>query len=237
MKIEPLINIINLSFGYKTPLCSNVELKAEHGDLICLIGLNGSGKSTFLNTICGILPQIKGEILINGVNLKNINLIKRSQLISFVPTKIDFTSNLSVRELAEMGRSPYTNIFDKKNTNDFNIIENYLTELKLLNFQNRQLWSLSDGEKQKAMIARALIQETPIIILDEPSAFLDYKMKLQFLNILKNISENKNKCVIFSSHDLENSIKFATKIWFIENSNILNFHTNEFLGKMSNILK
>lgn len=209
-----ILNIINLKFGYKTPLCEQeVNLSAKIGDLICLVGLNGSGKSTFLNTISGILKPISGKIIIDGQDVKKLSLNKKSKLISFVPTKIDFTANLTVRELAEMGRSPYTNIFDKKSETDIKLVEKNLNDFDLLKLQNRQLWSLSDGEKQKAMIARALIQETPLMILDEPSAFLDYKMKHQLMTKLKEISTSK--CVIFSSHDIETATKFATKIWFI----------------------
>jgi iron complex transport system ATP-binding protein len=212
-----ILNIINLKFGYKIPLCEQeVNLSANIGDLICLVGLNGSGKSTFLNTISGILKPISGKIIIDGQDVKKLSLNNKSKLISFVPTKIDFTANLTVRELAEMGRSPYTNVFDKKSEADIKLVEKNLNDFDLLKLQNRQLWSLSDGERQKAMIARALIQETPLMILDEPSAFLDYEMKHQLMRKLKEISTNKS--LIFSSHDIETSTKFATKIWFINKS-------------------
>ncbi|MCK9255066.1 MAG: ABC transporter ATP-binding protein [Bacteroidales bacterium] len=227
--INSILKINNLEFGYKTPLCKAVNISAEIGDLICLVGLNGSGKSTFLNTISGILKPLSGEIFINKQNIKNLSLNKKSQLISYVPTRIDFTANLTVRELAEMGRSPYTNIFDKKSKSDIELVENILNDFDLLKLQNRQIWSLSDGEKQKAMIARALVQETPIIVLDEPSAFLDYKMKSRFLAKLKEIS--KTKSLIFSSHDIETATKFATKIWFINEEKLEILSPKEFIEK------
>ena len=119
-----ILNIINLKFGYKIPLCEQeVNLSANIGDLICLVGLNGSGKSTFLNTISGILKPISGKIIIDGQDVKKLSLNNKSKLISFVPTKIDFTANLTVRELAEMGRSPYTNVFDKKSEADIKLVE------------------------------------------------------------------------------------------------------------------
>ncbi len=147
-----------------------------------------------------------------------------------MPSKPEFTANLTVYELASMGRSPYTNLFDKKSQNDIEIVETVIDDFNLREFSNRPLWQLSDGEKQRAMICRAFIQQTPIIILDEPTAFLDYKMRVNLLSDLRKLAKSENKCIIFSSHDLELALKISDKIWHIEKSEIAEYLAPEFIS-------
>jgi iron complex transport system ATP-binding protein len=134
-----------------------------------------------------------------------------------------------------MGRYPYTNIFDIKSLLDSKLIEDTLKEYNLSEMKQRPLWSLSDGEKQRVMICRAVIQQTPVIILDEPTAFLDYYIRQKLLNDLKTLSIEREKCIIFSSHDIEISLKYCSKIWFFNNNSIETYSKEEFLNK--NILK
>jgi iron complex transport system ATP-binding protein len=230
MMSQKILHTVDLSFGYKHPLCDPISLNAMIGEIICVIGRNGAGKSSLFNTLCGVLKPISGDIFINETNIRNINITKRSQLISFVPSKPEFTANLTVYELASMGRSPYTNLFDKKSQSDIDIVEKAIEDFNLRELSNRPLWQLSDGEKQRAMICRAFIQQTPIIILDEPTAFLDYKMRVILLSDLRKLAHSENKCIIFSSHDIEPAVKISDKIWHIENNVITEHLATEFIS-------
>jgi iron complex transport system ATP-binding protein len=230
MMSQKILHTVDLSFGYKNPLCAPISLNAKIGEIICVIGRNGAGKSSLFNTLCGVLKPINGDIYINETNIRNINITKRSQQISFVPSKPEFTANLTVYELASMGRSPYTNLFDKKSQSDIEIIEKAIEDFNLKELSNRPLWQLSDGEKQRAMICRAFIQQTPIIILDEPTAFLDYKMRTSLLSDLRKLANSENKCIIFSSHDIEPAIKISDKIWHIEKNEIREYFAQEFIS-------
>ena len=220
-----------LEFGYKKALTAPVSLDASAGEIICVIGRNGVGKSALLNTLSGILPLLSGTIFLNNSELRKIKSTERPKIVSFVPSKPEFLLNLTVYELAAMGRYPYTNIFDNKLHTDTKIIEEVLLDYDLYKFKERPLWSLSDGEKQRVMICRAVIQQTPIIIFDEPTAFLDYYIRPKLLNDLKNLSIEKNKCIIFSSHDIEISLRFCTKIWYFNNNTIETYSTEEFINK------
>lgn len=226
-----LLHTKDLEFGYKKVLAKPVSLHADAGEVICVIGRNGVGKSTLLNTLSGILPPISGMIFLNDIELRKIKAIERPKIVSFVPSKPEFLLNLTVYELAAMGRYPYTNIFDIKRQEDDKIIKDILEEYNLFDLKERPLWSLSDGEKQRVMICRAVIQETPIIIFDEPTAFLDYYIRQKLLNDLKTLSNERNKCIIFSSHDIEISLKFCTKIWYFNNNIIETYSTEDFLNK------
>lgn len=227
---DRVLNTTNLCFGYKSPLCSPASLNAFIGDIICVIGRNGAGKSSLFNTLCGVLKPISGEVFVSESNIKTLNITKRSQLISFVPSKPEFTANLTVYELASMGRSPYTNLFDKKSNKDFEIVEKAIDDFNLRKLSTRPLWQLSDGEKQRAMICRAFIQQTPLIILDEPTAFLDYKMRTSLLADLRKLANIESKCIIFSSHDIEPAIKISDKIWHIENNEITEYLAESFIS-------
>lgn len=220
----------NLEFGYKNILTNPTSLQANINDIICVIGRNGIGKSALLNTLSGILPHKSGGIYYNNTDIKKIKAFERPKLVSFVPSKPEFLLNLTVYEMASLGRYPYTNIFDNKNQSDKVIIEDTLKEYDLYDFKNRPLWALSDGEKQKVMISRAVIQQTPVIILDEPTAFLDYYIRKKLLGDLKDLAVNKGKCIIFSSHDIELSLKYCNKIWFFNNKTIETFSTEDFLS-------
>ncbi len=228
---DNILHTENLEFGHKKPLTAAISLTANRGDMVCIIGRNGCGKSTLLNTITGIKQALSGKIILDNKNINKIPLREKSKLVSFVPSKPEFLSNLTVYELAAMGRSPYTNIFDNKTNKDTKIIESAILDFNLNDLRNRSLWSLSDGERQRAMICRAVIQETPVIILDEPTAFLDYYMRLKLLSDLKDLSQKQEKCIIFSSHDVEIAVKYATKVWFFNDNFVEQYSSEDFIRK------
>lgn len=222
------IELKNLVIGYKTSLCDAINLTCATKDLICLIGRNGSGKTSLLNTISGIIPAISGNIYFFGQNKKDISLNQLPLIVSYVPSKLDYLQDMTVNDLASLGRSPHTNMFDHKSEEDKRIIDKYLYDFNLDNLRHKPLWKLSDGERQKVMICRAFIQETPIILLDEPNAFLDYYNREMLMSELLNLTTTHSKSIIFSSHDIATSIKYSSKIWLLDNKTLKEVEKQDF---------
>lgn len=221
MNNKPVINIRQLEIGYKHSLTNPVELSANSGELICILGKNGTGKSTLLKTLAGIIKPLAGEIFIIGINQNKLGPKNKSKLISFVPSRLAYMSNIKVIDLVSMGRTPYTNVFNNLNHNDLEQIDYAIELFGLQNLRNRPLFEVSDGERQKAMICRAYVQNTPVIMLDEPTAFLDYPSKVELIERLKSMTINSKKTIIFSSHDLELSLKNVEKLWIFDNKTII----------------
>ncbi len=228
---DNVLNINELIFGHKIPLVSEaVSLNADAGDLICFVGRNGTGKTTMLNTLIGILKPFSGEINICGTPVNNISAREKSRFISFVPSKIENVMNMSVRDLVAIGRTPYTNIFDKRKNIDNQLIDDFIEKFGLSKISLSSISEISDGERQKAMICRALVQQTPVILLDEPTAFLDYFAKRKLLSELKKVAMEEGKCIIFSCHDLEIAVQFCTKVWLLDEMKIKSLSSQEFLN-------
>lgn len=221
-----LFNIQNLSLGYKNSkkiniILQNLNLKAKKGELIALIGINGSGKSTLIKSILSIIKPIEGNIYISGKDISNINQKEKAKLISFVSTEIINISKFKVRDLIALGRFPHTNWIGKLNEIDKKNISDSIKLLDINNLTDKFLNELSDGERQKVMIARALTQNTDIILLDEPTAFLDLKNKYQLVYSLYQLSKLENKLIIFSTHDINIALKLCDKIWLIDNKTVI----------------
>jgi len=216
-KIQEInLKLENLSIGYSHAIITDINVKLHEKALICLIGKNGSGKSTLLNTIVGLLNPLKGKVLINEIENSKYSSSDISKLISYVPSKIDSFAQLSVTELVSLGRTPYTNIFDLKSDEDHKIINDSLTKFGIDHLKEKKIHEISDGERQKAMIARAFAQQTPIIILDEPTAYLDYYNRKKLLEELWLLTEKEFKIVIFSSHDIELVVQKADYFWICD---------------------
>ena len=198
-----MIDLNEIEIGYKKRLFSIESIQLLKGKVYSLIGANGAGKTTFLRSLQGNIAPIKGQILINNTEVKFFDRVKLSQTIAFVNSKFDGVDYLRVSDYVGLGRTPYTNALGRLSEIDLKIVENSLTELNIKHLSNYFTTKLSDGERQLAAIARAIIQETKIIILDEPTAFLDYANRQKVMELMKKISTELNKCVIVSSHDLE----------------------------------
>lgn len=217
-----MLSAKNISIGYGAgkQIFSGISFTAEAGDMIGLLGVNGIGKSTLLRTLAGLQHRTGGKLELNGLDIHALAANERARQISVVLTERLFIDNITVRGLIALGRTPYTGWLGNMSGTDEQEIENVIRIMKIEKLQNRYFNHLSDGEKQKAIIARALCQQTPLMILDEPTAYLDFRNKREILDILKTISAELKKTVIFSTHDIEASLEYCNKCWIMTEEGI-----------------
>ncbi|MDR1544539.1 MAG: ABC transporter ATP-binding protein [Prevotellaceae bacterium] len=206
----------NLSIGYgKNIVQKNLNLSVGEGRLICLIGRNGCGKSTLLRTLAGLQPALCGQVLIDGKNITKLSDYKRSTLLSLVLTDKIEVENLCISDLAALGRYPYTSWNGNLSENDKKIVQNALKQVNLLHLKNKNLSEVSDGEKQRAVIAKALAQDTPLVLLDEPTSHLDLANRIEIMMLLRRLSVKTKKTFILSTHELDLALKMADFIWLM----------------------
>lgn len=218
-----MITLKNFTIGFKGKiLLSDIETSFADGALTALIGRNGSGKSTLLKAICGLNNNYHGEILIEEVNIRNLSPIQLSHKISFVHTQRPRISNMKCKDIVALGRTPYTGWSGKLNNNDKKIVMESLNMVGMSEYADRRLDSLSDGECQKIMIARAIAQDTEIILLDEPTSFLDLPTRYDLVNLLKKLTIEKKKTIIYSTHELEIALKKSDFIALFDSPNLIN---------------
>lgn len=216
----------NLSIGYHTKkgntvIAENLNLDLHEGKLITLIGANGIGKSTLLRTITGIQKPIQGEVFLNDKNINSYHLEELAQNLSVVLTEKLPPSNLTVYELVALGRQPYTNWIGKMAPED---IEKVINAIELTNIQEiiqKKHFEISDGQLQKVLVARALAQDTPLIILDEPTTHLDLHHKVSLFKLLKKLSATMRKCILFSTHDIDLAIQLSDEMIVMTKNNIV----------------
>ena len=221
---EKTVEIRNLSIGYKTkssskPLIENLSADLFGGELTCLLGANGVGKSTLLRTLSGFLPKLAGEIQILGKAIETYSDRELARTIGVVLTERPNIGDLTVTELIGLGRSPYTGFFGRLNSIDETVVKNVIFQIKIEELADRQVLTLSDGEWQKVMIAKTLAQETPIIYLDEPTAFLDFPSKVEIMRLLLDLTRRAGKTIFMSTHDLEFALQIADKLWLMDMKN------------------
>lgn len=215
------IAIKGLSTGYKIKggdkiVASNLTASLHKGEMTCLLGPNGAGKSTLLRTLSAFQPAMKGEIEVMAQNIKTYKNNELAKLISVVLTDNSGIKNMTAWEVVAMGRSPYTGFWGKLDEKDKSIIEKCLGWVGIEDLAQRKMQTLSDGEKQKVMIAKAIAQETPIIFLDEPTAYLDYPSKIAMMLLLHRLAKALNKTIFLSTHDLEHALQVADQVWLID---------------------
>lgn len=220
-KLSTTIDIQNLVTGYRTRHGNKVVARGINasllgGQLTCLLGPNGAGKSTLLKTLSAMLPPLDGKILINGRDMASFSAMQLSKEIGVVLTEKLMLSNMTVYELIALGRSPYTGFWGRLSNHDRRVVSEAISQVHIENLQHRMIQTLSDGERQKVMIAKALAQNTPIIFLDEPTAFLDYPSKVEILQLLLRLSREKGLTVFLSTHDLELALQVADEVWLID---------------------
>ncbi|MFN4764190.1 ABC transporter ATP-binding protein [Gillisia sp. Q332] len=215
----------NLQIGYRSKkvealIAANINIEIEEGELVALIGINGVGKSTLLRSLSGVQEVLKGDILIEGKPLKSIHSEKLSELISIVLTEQPISKNLSVFELIALGRQPYTNWIGTLTSNDLNYIQNALKLVDIENLQHKKCYELSDGQLQKVLIARAIAQDTPLVILDEPTTHLDIYHQAYILKLLKKLTLQTKKSILFATHEINLALQLCDRIILMEQDKV-----------------
>ena len=216
-----MISLQNLTVGYgEKAILSDINQTLEPGRLVCLLGSNGVGKSTILRTLAGFQPPLSGEVLIDGRNLSSLTLAERSKAVSVVLTERVEVPYMKVADLVGMGRSPYTGFFGKLTKEDRQIVGEAIEMVGITSLAERTIDTLSDGERQKAFLAKALAQQTPIILLDEPTAFLDFHAKLSTLRLMQKLAHETNKIILMSTHDVEMALRLSDLLWIVQDGKI-----------------
>ncbi|EMJ5874302.1 ABC transporter ATP-binding protein [Clostridioides difficile] len=212
----------NLSVGYNNKVViSNINVEVKNGEILCLLGSNGAGKTTLLRSLSKLISPIKGEIYLNGVNINCISRKALSKKMALVLTNRLLGDLMTVQDIVNIGRYPYTGFFGSLSKKDLIMVDEALESVDALHLKKRYFDELSDGEKQKVLVARALVQEPEIIILDEPTTHLDIKHRLELINILKKLSKEKSISVILSLHEIDIALKSCDKIALIKNNKVI----------------
>lgn len=209
-----VISLSQLSVGYSLshPVISDINLELRSGQLACLIGENGIGKSTLLKTLTGFLPKLKGSLLLGDRDIDSFSQRELARQVSIVLTQKPDVQNLTIEEIIGLGRSPYTGFFGRLRAEDRKVVDDAIATMGIEKLRGRMIQTLSDGERQKVMIAKALAQETPIILLDEPTAFLDFPSKAETFQSLQRMAHERDKLILLSTHDLELAVRFADSL-------------------------
>ncbi|MAE86876.1 MAG: ATP-binding protein [Flammeovirgaceae bacterium] len=229
-----VLEVKNLCIGYENKgqtkvIQKDINLSLERGQIISLMGQNGVGKTTFIKTISGLLDQLSGEIVYNGKSITRLSKLELARQLSVVLTEKPYSQNLSVLELIAIGRHPYSGWMGTLSEHDKKIIDWAISETHINYLANRKIYELSDGQLQKVMIARALAQETDIILLDEPAAHLDLYNKIEVMVLLRDIAR-KGKAILISTHDMQVSTQLSDKLW------LFNFNQSVIQGSPEDLI-
>jgi iron complex transport system ATP-binding protein len=240
-----------LTIGYRTG--RNVKVIAERltgeltgGELTCLVGRNGTGKSTFLRTIAGLQAPLGGRVEVtpprpsqgegvgeNSVSIHSLSANERAKMIGVVLTQKPDVQNMTVEEVVGLGRTPYTGFFGTLSKADRAIVAEAMEQVGIMPLAQRNIQMLSDGERQKVMIAKALAQQTPVILLDEPTAFLDYPSKVEMMQMLRQMAKEMDKTIVLSTHDIELAAKIATRFLLLSEKGLQEVQASELLTSFS----
>ncbi|WP_420322900.1 ABC transporter ATP-binding protein [Flagellimonas sp.] len=213
------IAVKNLTVGYKDKIVAeNINFSMGEGQLCAIVGVNGIGKSTLLRTLGKLQPKLSGEITINGKALELHSSFELAKTLSFVLTEQPASKNLTVQELIALGRQPYTNWIGTLTSQDKQQVEESLSSFLLTELRHNKCHELSDGQLQRVLIARAMAQDTPLILLDEPTTHLDLYHKVQILKLLQQLAHSKQKTIIFTTHEIDLAIQLCDKILILDDN-------------------
>lgn len=218
---ENTIELKDLTIGYALKkslgvVAEGICASVYSGELTCLLGANGVGKSTLLRTLSGFQPSLSGDVYVLGKRVGEYHEKQLAQLIGVVLTEKLDLKNMTVRELISLGRSPYTGFWGRLSIADEALVKRAIGMVKIEHLSHRMVHTLSDGERQKVMIAKTLAQETPVILLDEPTAFLDFPSKVEIIQLLQRLTRETGKTIFLSTHDLDLALQVADKIWLMD---------------------
>lgn len=217
-----------LTVGYRGHrVVEDISLSLPCGRLVCLLGPNGAGKSTLLRTLCGFQPPIAGTVTISGSDITTMSAAEVARLVSVVLTDRPLTPSLTAAEMVGMGRAPYTGFWGRLSDEDRRLVSEAMQTVGIAPLATRRMGQLSDGELQKVMIAKALAQHTPVIVLDEPTAFLDYPSKVAVMKTLARLAHDEGKTILMSTHDLELAAQLGDELMKIENKHIRKITADE----------
>lgn len=225
-----MIELNNLTLGYdQRILLDKVSAFIPEGQLVALLGRNGTGKSTLLRSMIGLEKPRTGEIILQRKNIKTLKPEKLAQCISFVTTDKVRIANLSCEDVVALGRAPYTNWIGQLNEEDKVRVTTAMNLVGMSGYAEKTMDKMSDGECQRIMIARALAQDTPVILLDEPTAFLDLPNRYELCLLLKKLAKEENKSIVFSTHDLDIALSLCDSIMLIDNPHVYCLPTSEMI--------
>lgn len=222
-----LLHTEALQIGYKSKsIATGLELSLMSGKLVCLLGPNGAGKSTLMRTIAGLQPTLSGHLQVGDIRSPFSAAFLASQ-IAVVLSEFEGVGGMKVKELVELGRAPYSGWSGKLSPEDKIKVETALAQTDVSNLAARSIGTLSDGERQRVMIARALAQETPLILLDEPTSHLDISHRVKVMRLLHNLTRTEGKGILLSSHDLDLALQGADEIWLLSDDGNMTIGTPE----------
>ncbi|GAB3251101.1 ABC transporter ATP-binding protein [Larkinella harenae] len=230
---QPLLSAQDLSIGYtsrrhpRQTVAESLSLDLWSSQLVCLLGPNGAGKSTLMRTLAGLQRPLSGHISVIGQNLTDLAAPELAQTLSLVLSERVDAGNLLVRELVALGRTPHTNWLGQLTTADNQKVQHAMEATGTLIFADRRLQQLSDGERQKVMLARALAQDTPLILLDEPTAHLDLPNRVEMMRLLHQLSRKTRKAILLSTHELDLALQAADQLWLLDSRGSLATGTPE----------
>lgn len=215
------IRFNSLSTGYRTrkgtvTVARNLTAELPEGELVSLIGPNGAGKSTLMKTVCGFMPALEGSVELCGKDVRSYSREELARTVAVVLTERPAVISMTVEEMVAMGRSPYTGFRGTLSEADREIARHAMRQTGIEEMAARAVDTLSDGERQKVMIAKALAQTTPVILLDEPAAFLDYPSKVELMLTLRRLAREEGKTILLSTHDLNIALELSDRLLLID---------------------
>lgn len=226
-----MIELKELTLGYgQRTLLKTVNASITGGQLVALLGRNGTGKSTLLRAMTGLEKPQSGAIVVQEKNIASLPPERLARSISFVTTDKVRIANLRCKDVVALGRAPYTNWLGQLQAEDEKRVEDAMRLVGMTDYAEKTMDKMSDGECQRIMIARALAQDTPVILLDEPTAFLDLPNRYELCLLLKKLAQKEGKCIIFSTHDLDIALSLCGTIMLIDNPQLYSLPTQEMVG-------